>query len=449
MEGWQDGRTVGRCVANIANSCRVLWRWIKFYSPREEGMKGIRDGEREGIRDGEREGIRDGEREGIRDEESGDQGWGLGLGKGHNGLGQQEEKRWAWVRARNWDRAWVRDGNGSETGTGQRRERVRDENGSETGTASSGTGEPVFVEAIDNVTVTAGRDVRLACTVDNLGTYKVAWIAFDKSAILTVEEHVITRNPRVNVSYDGHRTWTLHLSKVNASDAGTYMCQVNTIVAKSQFGIISVVVPPHIVDSDSSGDVMVQEGANVTMSCAATGHPPPDILWRREDGKRISVNRTHSVAEFSGSELRLSRVSRTDMAAYLCIARNGVPPIVSKRIKVSVDFPPMMNIPHQLVGAPLGFSFTLECTIEAHPQALTYWTRGPGAMIHHSDKFFISETPGTEPYRTHMKLTVKDLQEEDFGSYKCVAKNSRGETEGEMKLYSESCRVKAAYLHFI
>jgi len=70
---------------------------------------------------------------------------------------------------------------------------------------------------------------------------QVAWIAFDKSAILTVEDHVITRNPRVNVSHDGHRTWTLHLTKVNASDAGTYMCQVNTIVAKSQFGIIKVV----------------------------------------------------------------------------------------------------------------------------------------------------------------------------------------------------------------
>ena len=69
----------------------------------------------------------------------------------------------------------------------------------------------------------------------------MAWIAFDKSAILTVQENVITRNPRVNVTYDGHRTWTLHLSNVNATDAGTYMCQVNTIVAKSQFGVIKVV----------------------------------------------------------------------------------------------------------------------------------------------------------------------------------------------------------------
>ena len=38
---------------------------------------------------------------------------------------------------------------------------------------AASVGEPVFVETIDNVTVTAGRDVRLACVVDNLGTYKV------------------------------------------------------------------------------------------------------------------------------------------------------------------------------------------------------------------------------------------------------------------------------------
>lgn len=33
----------------------------------------------------------------------------------------------------------------------------------------------------------------------------------------------------------------------------------------------------------------------------------------------------------------MSKISRLDMGAYLCIASNGVPPSVSKRIKVSVD----------------------------------------------------------------------------------------------------------------
>lgn len=51
----------------------------------------------------------------------------------------------------------------------------------------------------------------------------------------------------------------------------------------------------------------------------------------------------------------------------------------------------MMSIPHQLVGAPLGYSVTLECTIEAHPPALTYWTRGQDVMLHQSNKYHIDE----------------------------------------------------------
>ncbi|XP_047472870.1 lachesin-like [Penaeus chinensis] len=295
--------------------------------------------------------------------------------------------------------------------------------------------EPELVEPIQNVTVVAGRDVKLSCVVDNLGTYKVAWIAFDKSAILTVQDSVITRNPRVSVSHDGQRTWTLHLSKVNASDAGTYMCQVNTIVAKSQLGILKVVVPPYIVDNRSSRDMMVQEGASLNLTCSATGTPPPSITWRREDHMKININKTYQTTEYEGASLPLARVSRMDMAAYLCIARNGVPPIVSKRIQVSVNFPPMMSIPHQLVGAPLGYSITLECTIEAHPPALTYWTRGQDVMLHQSNKYHIDEKPGEVSYLTHMKLTISNLKKSDFGSYKCVAKNSRGETEGLIKLY--------------
>ncbi|XP_069940338.1 lachesin [Cherax quadricarinatus] len=181
---------------------------------------------------------------------------------------------------------------------------------------------------------------------------------------------------------------------------------------------------------------MVQEGANITLMCSASGTPTPSITWRREDHMNINLNKTYRVTEYNGASLQLARVSRMDMAAYLCIARNGVPPIVSKRIQVSVDFPPMMSIPHQLVGAPLGYSITLECTIEAHPPALTYWTRGQGVMLHQGRKYHITERPGEVSYRTHMKLTIRSLRkDDDYGPYKCVAKNSRGETEGLIKLY--------------
>lgn len=46
---------------------------------------------------------------------------------------------------------------------------------------------------------------------------------------------------------------------------------------------------------------------------------------------------TCSVPEWEGETLEITRISRLGMGAYLCIASNGVPPAVSKQIKVSVD----------------------------------------------------------------------------------------------------------------
>lgn len=70
---------------------------------------------------------------------------------------------------------------------------------------------------------------------------QVAWMHFEQSAILTVHTHVITRNPRISVSHDKHRTWILHINNVQEEDKGRYMCQINTVTAKTQFGYLHVV----------------------------------------------------------------------------------------------------------------------------------------------------------------------------------------------------------------
>jgi hypothetical protein len=67
---------------------------------------------------------------------------------------------------------------------------------------------------------------------------------FEQSAILTVHNHVITRNPRITVTHDKHdkyKTWFLHISNVQEEDKGRYMCQINTVTAKTQFGYVHVV----------------------------------------------------------------------------------------------------------------------------------------------------------------------------------------------------------------
>lgn len=44
----------------------------------------------------------------------------------------------------------------------------------------------------------------------------------------------------------------------------------------------------------------------------------------------------HTAESYNGSVLRLTRLERKQMGAYLCIASNDVPPAVSKRVSLSV-----------------------------------------------------------------------------------------------------------------
>ncbi|XP_053958518.1 lachesin [Anastrepha ludens] len=301
--------------------------------------------------------------------------------------------------------------------------------------------DPEFTDVIDNITVPAGRNVKLACSVKNLGSYKVAWMHFEQSAILTVHNHVITRNPRISVTHDKHdkhRTWFLHINNIQEEDKGRYMCQINTVTAKTQYGFVKVVVPPNIDDALTSSDVIVREGDNVTLRCKAKGSPEPSIRWKRDDGNKIVINKTMEAVEVDGEALELERISRLHMGAYLCIATNGVPPSVSKRIKVSVDFSPMVWIPHQLVGIPMYFNVTLECFIEANPTSLNYWTRENDQMITESSKYKTETLPGNPSYKATMRLIITNVQKSDYGSYKCVAKNPRGEMDGTIKLYMSS-----------
>ena len=46
-------------------------------------------------------------------------------------------------------------------------------------------------------------------------------------------------------------------------------------------------VPPRILTSETSVDVMRRENSNATLMCRARGYPLPRITWRREDGKPI------------------------------------------------------------------------------------------------------------------------------------------------------------------
>lgn len=65
---------------------------------------------------------------------------------------------------------------------------------------------PRFAEPIANVTVSIGRDALLACVVENLKGYKVAWVRVDTQTILSIHHNVISQNNRISLTYNDHRS---------------------------------------------------------------------------------------------------------------------------------------------------------------------------------------------------------------------------------------------------
>ncbi|KAG8034035.1 hypothetical protein G9C98_008516 [Cotesia typhae] len=263
----------------------------------------------------------------------------------------------------------------------------------------------------------------------------VAWVRVDTQTILSIHDNVITQNPRISLSYNDHRSWYLHIKNIQEIDRGWYMCQINTDPMRSLQGYLQVVVPPKIIAKETSTDMVVREASNVTLVCKAVGYPEPYVMWRREDGRNINYN-GESV---NGEVLHIVKISRLHMGAYLCIASNEVPPSVSARVDVRVQFPPMLSIPNQLEGAYIGQDVTLECHTEAYPTSINYWTTEIGDMIvsgyYHSIAGEKYEALYTDSgYNKYMMLKIRNVGPKDFGSYKCVAQNSLGGTDGVIKL---------------
>ncbi|KAL2751131.1 opioid-binding protein/cell adhesion molecule isoform X3 [Vespula maculifrons] len=143
-----------------------------------------------------------------------------------------------------------------------------------------------------------------------------------------------------------------------------------------------------------------------------------------------------SVASIEGSYLEITDVTRLHMGPYLCIASNGVPPTVSKRIVLIVHFPPMVWIEKQLVGAYEGKVLVLECQSEAYPKPISYWTRPTNETITNDNHYEVETiSKGYKGYKMTMRLTIKSVRVQDFGSFRCISTNSLGETESKIKLY--------------
>ncbi|OQV16493.1 putative Lachesin [Hypsibius exemplaris] len=306
-------------------------------------------------------------------------------------------------------------------------------------TGSAGRKDVEFTAPMENVSVPLGKDGVFTCKINQIvhaDHLQLVWLRLDSQTILAFENRLVQNNPRISVSHGDRRDFSLHIKAVQPEDSGHYACQINTNPLSQMRAYLDVLVPPVISATETTEHATVREASNVTLKCAASGHPAPAITWSREDNMYITPRGEEKALTYNGTELSLERVGRADMATYLCMASNGVPPAVSQRISVKVEFPPMIWVEPKHVSAWIGGSATLKCETEAYPQAVHFWFR-EGVVLTNTEKYDIRSEPAPEPqsYRMKMQLTIKNIEAKDFGDYTCSASNSHGSVEGAAKLY--------------
>ena len=97
----------------------------------------------------------------------------------------------------------------------------------------------------------------------------------------------------------------------------------------------------------------------------------------------------------------------------------------------------MMTVPSQIEGAHIGKNVTLRCKSEAFPASINYWVRGERfEMVTNGARMRTSSV--VMDHVTHMKLEIVGVTKKDVQyQYRCIARNSLGETDGRIKLYGK------------
>merc|ERR1711936_1071562 len=171
-----------------------------------------------------------------------------------------------------------------------------------------------------------------------------------------------------------------------------------------------IVRRPPIISDNSTRSVVVVEGQDVELKCFASGYPPPEIYWRRQDNDPLPKNADGVQSSIvKGNILSIRNVTKDNRGTYYCVATNVVGQGARRNVDVEVEFAPVLRIPRKRLGQALQFDMDLECHIEAYPPPAIRWYDGEGRLI-----------------------TIEKIQ---YANYTCEAENKLGEATGHVVLF--------------
>ncbi|XP_070688049.1 hemicentin-1 [Pempheris klunzingeri] len=266
----------------------------------------------------------------------------------------------------------------------------------------------------DEVTVLVNKTTQLECHVDGNPTPKITWLK-DSQPISSEGPHRILSNGR-----------TLQVLTAQVSDTGRYVCVADNVAGSAEKSFnLNVHVPPTIIGL-SPETVTVVVNNFVSLSCEATGFPPPTLSWLNDRGP-IQAN-TNALVMPGGRTLQILKAKVSDGGKYSCVAMNAAGEAY-KHIQLTVFVPPSIRDSSGdspvVVNVLVGKSVTLECESNAVPPPTITWYKN-GRVV--------TESANLRILAGGQMLEIKGSEVSDTGQYVCKATNVAGQVDKNFHL---------------
>ncbi|XP_068686464.1 hemicentin-2-like isoform X2 [Montipora foliosa] len=236
--------------------------------------------------------------------------------------------------------------------------------------------------------VTEGDVAELYCMSDGRPSPRVKW-----TKIGAANDALVSHS-------DGRR---LTIKYANRTDAGTYRCTaVNGIgQAASATRDLNVFYPPRIETTQSNQTL--NESQDLRLKCNASGNPKPEIVWTKSPDS-TPLDSVEGV-------LTIRSINKSDSGLYRCMASNGFgnDTIITT---VIVNYAPSIKPLTRRYNVTEGDDVELDCIRVGRPHPLVSWAKING-------KTYVT-------YQDDQRLTIKNINRTDAGTYRCTATNGIG-----------------------
>ncbi|XP_063278293.1 muscle, skeletal receptor tyrosine-protein kinase isoform X4 [Prinia subflava] len=160
-------------------------------------------------------------------------------------------------------------------------------------------------------------------------------------------------------------------------------------------------------------DALVEDVAKFV--CVVESYPEPEITWTR-NSIPIRLFDTRYSIQRNGQLLTILSVEDSDDGVYCCTADNGVGAPAQSCGALQVKMRPKITRPPINVEIIEGLKAVLPCTTMGNPKPSVSWVKGE-TVVKETARIAVLDSGN---------LRIHNVQREDAGQYRCVAKNSLG-----------------------